>query len=303
LLTHGGRQLDDDDEGDSGDSTSSHDGGVDRRGGGATRDCLQHRTQGAPGVTFLDETYSSKDIAIALHRWYDADRAKLVRVAGRECDIWGWYLSDFEMALDMSLFMRRLDKYFSALPARASKDIRAISTEICFHGWPQIINAYVSAQKMWNPYRKLDEIEREFCAGMFGDSNADAVLKVYRACEAYVHPEYYYGFIPPTDCLPVVFGTPNYNRQCREALVAGAKVKLDAKHQPRLTSATSPEALWRFLLDDLKMIAIFSEAREKINSAMAAGADAAVLDAIWSEAKKAAASYVNYPDYELLSRR
>ena len=125
--------------------------------------------KGHPGTKFLDTTYSPKEMGIALHRWYDLDKAKAVKASGRTVDIWGWYLSDYEMELDVYLAMRRLDKYYTTLPDRASKDIRALSTELCFHGWPSIINAYVTAQKMWSPKRPLAEIEREFCAATFGD--------------------------------------------------------------------------------------------------------------------------------------
>ena len=101
------------------------------------------------GAQFLDESFSKKEIAIALHRWYDRDKARAVKAAGREVDIWGWYLSDYEMELNCHLLMKRLDKYYSALPEEVSESIRAVSTEICFSGLPNLINAYISAQKMW----------------------------------------------------------------------------------------------------------------------------------------------------------
>ena len=252
---------------------------------------------GREGVEFLDESYCPKEIGIALHRWYDADKAKLVRAAGRECDIWGWYLSDFEMELDSALLMRRLDAYFTSLPAQASKEIRAISTEICFHGWPHIINAYVSAQKMIDPKRPLQEIEREFCAGTFGEANAEAMLKVYQAAEEYVHPERYYGFIPASDCLPVVFGTPDYNKRLRDALAAGHTVKFDPKRPPRFTASTDPADLHRFLMDNLRLISIFSEAQERIGTGKANGATTEELAAIISRAEAEAAPLAHYPDF------
>ena len=172
-------------------------------------------------------------------------------------------MSDFELQLNMSLFMRRLNKYFSALPDRASGDIRAISTEICFHGWPHIINAYVSAQKMWSPGRSLQDIEREFCAGMFGDKNADAMVQVYQACERRVRPECYFAFIPAWDYARVVLGTPQFSKQCRAALEAGGMVALDPKRPPGFTTAADPAALKDCLVRNLSLIGIFSEAVAK----------------------------------------
>lgn len=256
--------------------------------------------KGSPNETFLDDTYSPKDLGIALHRWYDASKANMILSSGRECDIWGWYLSDFELALDMALFMRRLDSYFSSLPATASRHIRAISTELNFSGWPQVINAYVSAQKMWSPQRSLDDIEREFCAGMFGDENAEAMMKIYRACEAYVHPGRHHGFIPASDCLPVVFGTPEYNSQLKDALAALSTVKLDSNSPCRFTSATDPQAMLDYLARNLRVIYVFSQAFAEIISAAHNGADKEQLEAILQRAEQQAAAYKMDPDYASL---
>ena len=256
---------------------------------------------GAPGVKFLDESYSPKEIGIALHRWYDRDKAKLVRDSGRDVDIWSWYMSDFELQLNMSLFMRRLNKYFSALPDRASGDIRAISTEICFHGWPHIINAYVSAQKMWSPRRSLQDIEREFCAGMFGDKNADAMVQVYQACERRVRPECYFAFIPAWDYARVVLGTPQFSKQCRAALEAGGMVALDPKRPPGFTTATDPAALKDYLVRSLSLISIFSEAQEKVERAKTAGASREELQKIADDAESRAEPFKIDPDYRCLS--
>ncbi|MHB1456153.1 MAG: hypothetical protein ACYC0V_04470 [Armatimonadota bacterium] len=256
--------------------------------------------EGKEGVKFLDESYSPKDVGVALHRWYDPEKAAKVVESGRKLDIWGWYLSDFEMELDMELFMQRLDKYYRSLPDKASHQVRAISTEICFHGWPSIINAYVTAQKMWSPTRSLDDIEREFCAGTFGDANADAMLAIYKACEAYVHPDHYYGFIPASDCLPVVFGTPAYNKQLRKALVYGRQVKFDTSHSTRFTASTDPAKLADYLINHLDLIAVFSDAQEMINTAKASGADRDALHKIIDGAVKKAESYKNDLDYLVL---
>lgn len=258
--------------------------------------------EGKQGVKFLDESYSPKDVGVALHRWYDPENAAKVVESGRKLDIWGWYLSDFEMELDMDLFMQRLDKYYRSLPNKASREVRAISTEVCFHGWPSIINAYVTAQKMWNPTRSLDDIEREFCSGTFGDSNADAMVAVYKACEAYVHPDHYYGFIPASDCLPVVFGSSAYNKQLCKAVEYSRRVKLDPSHAARFTASTDPAKLADYLINHLNLIAVFSNAQEQINNAKASGADRDAMQKIVDDAVKKADTYRNDLDYPVLLR-
>ncbi|MHB1001703.1 MAG: hypothetical protein ACYC27_20890 [Armatimonadota bacterium] len=258
--------------------------------------------EGNAGAEFLDNSFSPKEVGIALHRWYDPEKAAKVVESGRKLDIWGWYLSDFEMELDMDLFMQRLDKYYRSLPDNASKEVRALSTEICFHGWPSIINAYVTAQKMWDPNRSLDDIEREFCAATFGDANADAMVAIYKACEAYVHPDHYYGFIPPTDCLPAVFGTPKYNNQLRKALEYSRRMDLDSSQLTRFTASTDPEKLSAYLTNHLNLIAVFSEAQENINLAKTSGATDDELHKIVDDAVVKADPYKNDLDYNVLLR-
>lgn len=249
---------------------------------------------------FLDETYSSKEIGIALHRWYDSEKAELVLNSGRQLDIWGWYLSDFEMRLDMHLLMRRLDKYYSSLPDCASRQVRAVSTEICFQGWPQIMNAYVSAQKMWDPQRNLTEIENEFCGALFGEKNKEAMREVYQVCEKYVHPEDYYGFIPETDCLPIVFGTSEYNREVIHALDAGHKVSLDCHNLPKMTTTANPQALKDYLMSELSLISIFSTGETQIRSTWKSGMDAKTLRILVDETKKNAVPYQTNLNYRNL---
>lgn len=256
--------------------------------------------EGKQDVKFLDESYSPKGIGIALHRWYDLEKAAKVVESRRKLDIWGWYLSDFEMELDMELFMQRLDKYYRSLPDKASREVRAISTEVCFHGWPSIINAYVTAQKMWSPTRSLDDIEKEFCAGTFGDSNADAMIAIYKACEAYVHPDHYYGFIPASDCLPVVFGTSAYNKQLRKALAYSKRVKLDPSYITRFTASTDPAKLADYLINHLNLIAVFSDAQEMINTAKTSGADTDAVQKIIDGAIMKADAFRNDLDYPVL---
>jgi len=255
---------------------------------------------GAPGVRFLDETYSPRDVGIALHKWYDADKAKMVRDAGRAVDIWSWYMSDYETISDMSLCMRKVDSYFSSLPDQASRDVRVISTELCFHGWPNILTAYVSAQKMWSPHRNLQEIEREFCAGMFGEKNADAMVAVYQACESIVHPPRNDARIPS---LAEVWGKPEYNRQFRTALEKGKKVVLDPSRPPKLTSATEPRALVDYLIRNLSLVTVLSEAQEKVDAAKAAGASREELMKIVEDAVRQAEPFKIDIDYPGLVKR
>jgi len=259
--------------------------------------------EGAPDVTFLDQTYSSKEIGIALHRWYDAENAAKVAKSGRKCDIWCWYMSDFEMWLDVSLFMRKLDKYYAALPDRASTDIRTISTELCFQGWPQIINAYVAAQKMWTPKRSLDEIEREFCSGTFGEKNTDAMLALYRVCEEYVHPDRYYGFIPASDCTPEVIGTSAYNKALRAALTKAKGMTISRDGKYRLTSATDPVAMKDYLVRDATLLQLFSEAIEKVGEYKKTGAGGVEVKSVVDDTMAKAESYKLDLDYPSLVAR
>jgi len=250
--------------------------------------------KGAQGVKFLDETYMPKDIGIALHKWYDADKAKMVLSSGRTADIWSWYLSDHETTSDMSLCMRRVDKYFSSLPDQASGDIRAISTELCFHGWPNVISAYVSAQKMWSPHRDLNDIEREFCAGMFGEKNADGMVALYQACESVVNPPRYDSCLPP---LSAVFGNPEYNKEFRSALAMGKKAELRPSFTPIFSTATDPRALRAYLIRNLSLVTVLSEAQEKVNVAKRSGASHAELEKIVNDAILRAEPYKIDIDY------
>lgn len=255
---------------------------------------------GAKDEPFLDTKYSPQEIAIALHRWYEPDQARRVRDAGREVDIWGWYLSDYELALDWTLFMRRLDKYYTALPDQASEDIRALSTEINFLGWPQMINAYVTAQKMWSPKRSIEEIEREYCTGLWGDQHADAMLTVYRAVEKHVHPGRFYAFIPQTDCPPVVFGTADYNRELTEAMQGCRNVAYEESFQPRMTTATPNSTIKKDLLRRLHLLSALSNTHQRIADEREKGTPPEVLAQIADQAAKLSGSFRDDPDRQAM---
>lgn len=255
---------------------------------------------GAPGVGFLDETYSPKDVAIALHKWYDAGQAKRVREAGRAVDIWGWYINDHETTADLSLCMTKVDSFYSALPDAASSEVNLISNELCFHGWPNILTAYVTGQKMWNPHRNLQEIEREFCAGMFGEQNADAMVALYQACELVVNPPRSDPRLPE---IRKVFGNPEYNKRFQAALDAGKKITLDPGFTPTLTTATEPQSILDYLIRNLSLVTVLSEAQEQVNAAKKAGAGQDALSKIVTDAEIAAEPYKIDLDYPGLLKR
>jgi hypothetical protein len=239
-----------------------------------------------------------KEIGIALHRWYDRDLARIVRRSGRPLEIWEWYLSDFEMVLDMTLNMTMIDRYYSALPERASREVRGINSEMCFHGLPNVINNYIAAQKMWDSRRDLEEIMCEFCAGMFGESNTEAMVAVYHACEKFGHPERCWAYRPETDLLPDVFGTAAYNRELHRALKMSGTVRVSPN--PRFTQATNPQALYEYLMRNLSLISIFSHAEQQIR---ALGGNAIGARAVMDVAIQNAAPYSDDADYPTLLKR
>jgi len=253
--------------------------------------------KGHPNAQLLDETYSPRELGIALHRWYDRDKVDLVRASGRAVDLWVWYLSDFEMAVDLTLAMRVVDRYYQALPDSAHEEIRGVTADLCFQGWPQILGAYVAAQKMWDPQRDLGEIEHEFCAATFGERNADAMVALYQACEAHVHPGRYAYFRPETDCLPVVLGTPDYDAQLRRALEQAGRIDLGLSHAPRFASATDPAALYQRLLSYGKLIGVASQAIVRLHEARQSGAAATDLQAIVDAARAEAEPYATDPGF------
>ncbi len=255
---------------------------------------------GAARAGFLDETYMPRDVAIALHKTYNAAQAKRVHDAGRAVDIWSWYVTDHETTTDLSLCMTRVDSLYNAFPDSASKDVRLISNELCFHGWPNILSAYVTGQKMWNPHRDLHEIEREFCSGMFGERNADAMVALYQACELVVNPP------RGNSCLPAlnqVFGNPDYNKRFRTALDAAKTVKLDPNFVPTITTATEPQSIIDYLTRNLSLITVLSEAQEKVNAAKKAHASQNDLNKIVADAEIAAQPYKIDLDYPGLMKR
>jgi hypothetical protein len=253
--------------------------------------------RGASAPNFLDETLTPKDIAIALHRWYNRDLSKIVRRSGRAVEIWGWYLADLEGTTRPLLFMRRLDRYFSALPASASAEVRTLSVELCTQGWPTLMNAYVASQKMWTPKRSLQEIEREFCAGLFGDQNADAMVKVFQAFEEHIRPSSYGNLQPETDALPPVQDTEETARKLRGALTRGQSFSLDQTYIPNLTTATQAETVRDLMLRKLTLASIFLDARREAATAKSKGAGPEQLQRLVHDVEEKARDLRDDQDY------
>ena len=129
------------------------------------------------------EKYASKDVAIAIERWYNKERAEQIQNSGRKVGIWGWYLSDFEMTYGSNIYTKTLDKYYTDLPEEASVQVDWISSELCFHGLPSRINMYVVGRKMWNPKTPLENILYDYCKAMYGEPNADNMKFIYETVE------------------------------------------------------------------------------------------------------------------------
>jgi len=250
-----------------------------------------------PGVKFLDETYSPRDIGISLHRVYIPEQAKQVVASGRPLSIWSWYMSDFETSARGSLHAWRLEKMFGSLPDGAGREVNAISTELCVHGHPNVYNAYISAQKMWSPRRSLVDIQREFCAAVYGEANAEAVMKVYAAAEGMPRP------LPMRiEEAPRVFGTAAFNKQVRESLAAGSRVVIPADYRPRLTCITSPQKMYGRLYACLNLVSVCSTAWERIWAAWQAAAPDTAYQGILREAQQRAEPFKDHEDYPYVSK-
>ncbi len=227
------------------------------------------------GGQFLDTTFMPKQIGINLNRVYSADQADLVTAAGRPVDVWSWYVGDNEMINTIWLNMRDIDSIFRALPEKAHSQIRNYSMELTFHGWPQIINSYVAARKMWDTKAPLEEIELEFCSAAFGPSNAKAMRDAFDACE---NGEF--NTIPK----PRNFGTRDYNARLRSILNETAAVRLAPDWKSNFALPVPAQKLVDMLKARLQLIVAVSEAKEKIVAAKKSGADAQAIAEIKKKA-------------------
>ncbi|MCK5855585.1 MAG: hypothetical protein KAG56_10215, partial [Sulfurovaceae bacterium] len=213
------------------------------------------------GAKFLDDTFLPQDIGIALNRFYQPDQAKYVIESGRPLDIWGWYISDHEMRNNLAFNMKNIEKYFKNIPPEAGKQIRYYNTELNFHGWPQIINVYVVAQKMWNPKRSLHDIEMEFCTATFGPKYAATMVEVYNAVDAG------YNIMIPN---PPDFGTSDYNKRLHIILENAQKVNIADNWKANFNFPVPVTKYVDMLVARLRLILAVSEAKEQIVEARAA---------------------------------
>lgn len=178
------------------------------------------------GATFLDESFSSADLGIALNRRYNEAQAKEIEKAGRAVDVWNWYTGDIETINNLWIMRNTIEDVFGSLPDSARELVRSHTVELCFHGWPNLINTYSAAQKMWNPRRSLDEIELEFCRAVYGPDNAESMQSLYHACG---HSSF--AAIPQ----PPDFGTSGYNDRLRSILADADSIDWPADWKPNFS--------------------------------------------------------------------
>ena len=210
----------------------------------------------------LDETFSPKEIGIALHRWWDdrgmtcgqnPARGELVLNSGRRLGTWGWYLCDYEMTPGEHLRSRILDKYFSSLPSEVSNKVDWISLEKIFHGGESRINQFITGQKMWNPYRSLREIMMDYCRSVYGPQYAEVICDAYECAEA-VQVQYILGTIPEFDRFPSVEGNIEFLNRVSKILLELKKVQLPDDWQPNIPDVGNPKEDIRILIERLSLI-------------------------------------------------
>lgn len=237
-------------------------------------DMVNDKTHDLPiagGARFLDSTFMPSNIGISLHRVYNKDQAEVVLSSKRPLDVWTWYVGDNEMINTFWLNMSEIDRILGSLPKEAGRDIRIYTMEINFHGWPQIINAYVGAQKLWNPNASLKQIEQEFCTGMFGPSNAGAMVDLFNACENGVSSSVPY--------LPE-FGTAAYNKSLKKVLSNSKNIKLAEDWKPNFVLPVAPQKYVDMLVNRLRLIICVSEAKQAVIQARQKRASTARIEEI-----------------------
>ncbi len=222
------------------------------------------------GASFMDDTWMPQDIGIALHRTYNDEQADEVVKAGRPLDIWGWYIGDMEMQNNLTVNCTTVDDFYKDLPAEAGECIRWQTIELCFHGWPQIINSYVGARKMWNPKRSLEDIMREFCTAAFGPDNADAMYELYRVCEVGWD---YDVWGKPYEYLPFhgQLGTQEVNRRLGKALQMAETVEIPESFTPNFAFPVPVQRYVDMLKARCRLTLALSEARYEVFQARANG--------------------------------
>lgn len=233
------------------------------------------------GGKFLDETFMPRDVSISLNRIYNQDQAEMVLSCGRPVDIKGWYIGDMEMINNVTLTMHAVDTLFSRLPDKAREQVRSQTVEMCFHGWPQVINHYVAAQKLINPRRPLQQIEREFCAAAFGPANADAMVDLYNACENGDVDTYILPIARPAD-----FGTAAYNQRLQGVLARAQKVQLAPGFKPNFAFPVPAQKYIDMLRARLTLSLAVSEAKQAVDEARRTAASPAEAEAAVKDMKE-----------------
>lgn len=224
------------------------------------------------GAKFLDGSFMPRDVSISLNRCYNSDQAESVRAAGREVGIESWYVADMEMVNNICINMHTVDQVVGMLPDKARDEVKLETIELCFDGWPQLINQYVGGQKLWDPRRPLREIEKEFCTAAFGPSNADAMIDVYEACEN-GDPKVSARPIPSPDD----FGTAEYNARLRKVFAEAETVKLSPDWKPNFAFPVPVQKFVDMMTARLQLIIAVSEAREKYDAAKKRGGTSSEL--------------------------
>ena len=231
------------------------------------------------GAKFLDSKFMPGDVGIALHKYYISDQGAIIAAAGRPVDIKGWYVGDMEMNDNLCINVSEIDQRFNNMPEDARDRVRMQTVEMCFHGWPQVINHYVAAQKLIDPKRPLRTIMHEFCTAAFGPQNADAMVDVYLACENGIEHN-------PTSAIawPSDFGTAAHNAKLMGILAEADAVRLAPGWKPNFAFPVPAQKYVDMLTARLRLTLAVSEAKQKVDEAKASGADAAKIAEIKQKA-------------------
>ncbi len=210
------------------------------------------------GAEFLDDTFMPKDICIAENQKYNEDQANAILDSGRCVDVWSWYIGDMETINNIWFNTGLIDTTFSALPEDSKEIIRQHTVELCFHGWPNVINSYCAAQKMWDPQADIDRLRREFCTAAYGPDNADAVLGLYEVCEKYDVWRLGYS---------TGLGTKEANAQLRKVLEDAKGITFADKWQPNFPLPSPAEKLRDMLVARATLLYHVSVAKKKVDDA------------------------------------
>jgi hypothetical protein len=105
-------------------------------------------------------------------------------------------------------------------------------------------------------------------------------------------------FVPETDCTGVVFGTPGYNKRITRALEKAGDVVIVGNSPAGFTNSTPALALYGYLCNQLKLIHIFSKARETMDILSSQEAAPAESAGVGRKAVAEAAPYKDTLDYQ-----